>query len=261
MLSADALTPTKKSRRGLSSSALKIIACAAMLIDHVGAYLIPPAQFLLLYYICRIIGRMAFPIFAFCIARGCYYTRNKAKRFLLVFGLGLICELAFWIYSGQLEGNILLTFSCSILVIYTVQAIKMAMTRTDKLLWTIALCSFAAAIALCVVIDRALSLDYGFWGIMVPVLATLPDYREGEAPAFFQRIDRHWVRLVCLAIGIFAHWWYRGMTGLQACAFLALIPLAFYNGLPGKKGMKYAFYIFYPVHLLLIWVIGILLYR
>ncbi len=261
MLSSDALTPAPKPRFGLSSSTLKIIACVTMLIDHVGAYLVSPARFPLLYIILRIIGRIAFPIFAFCIAQGCRYTRNRGKRFLLVFGLGVICELAFWLYSGQLEGNILLTFSCSILVIYAVQAVKMAMVRRDKLLWVIACASLCASVAFSRYIVGVIPLDYGFYGILLPAFAVLPDYKEGEAPTFFRYLDHHWVRLLLFGVGLFLHWWQRGMSDTQAYAFLALMPLALYNGKPGRRGWKYGFYVFYPAHLLLIFLVGLLLTR
>lgn len=263
MLSSDTLTLPKKPRFGLSSSTLKIIACVTMVIDHVGAYLIIPSTsetHLLIYYICRAVGRISFPIFAFCIAQGCRYTRNKVKRFLLVFGLGAICEVVFRIYSGKWDGNILLTFSCSILVIYAVQAVKMAMVRRDKLLWVIACASLCASVAFSRYILRYLPLDYGFYGILLPAFAVLPDYKEGEAPAFFKRVDRHSVRYLCFAAGLLLHWWMRSRGWLQAFSLLALIPLALYNGQPGRKGWKYGFYIFYPAHLLLIGLIGVILY-
>ena len=63
-------------RAGLTGNQLKIIGIIAMTCDHVGLQLLP--QFPIL----RIIGRIAFPIFAFLIAEGCRYTRDK-KRFLL----------------------------------------------------------------------------------------------------------------------------------------------------------------------------------
>ncbi len=261
MLSSDALTPAPKPRFGLSSSTLKIIACVTMLIDHVGAYLVSPARFPLLYIILRIIGRIAFPIFAFCIAQGCRYTRNRGKRFLLVFGLGVICELAFWLYSGQLEGNILLTFSCSILVIYIVQTIKLSMVQRDYVYLLAAVISFGAILLGCYKLPTFIPVDYGFWGILLPVFATLPDYKEGEAPTFFRYLDHHWVRLLLFGVGLFLHWWQRGMSDTQAYAFLALMPLALYNGKPGRRGWKYGFYVFYPAHLLLIFLVGLLLTR
>ena len=50
-----------------------------MTIDHIGAMLFPQAVWL------RVIGRLAFPLFSYCIAEGCRYTRNKARYFGSVF--------------------------------------------------------------------------------------------------------------------------------------------------------------------------------
>ena len=58
---------------GLSGNALKIIGAITMLIDHMGVVLFPGIAIL------RIIGRISFPIFAFMIAEGCRYTKNKLK--------------------------------------------------------------------------------------------------------------------------------------------------------------------------------------
>ena len=58
----------------LNNFTLKMIAILAMAIDHIGFLFYPQAIWL------RIIGRIAFPIFAFMIAEGCYYTRNKLKH-------------------------------------------------------------------------------------------------------------------------------------------------------------------------------------
>ena len=58
-----------------SNSTLKIFACLFMLIDHIGFHLYPRIFEL------RLIGRLAFPIFAFLIAEGCKYTKNKLKHF------------------------------------------------------------------------------------------------------------------------------------------------------------------------------------
>ena len=64
----------------LTNNQLKIIACISMLFDHLGFMVFPKL------IIFRILGRLAFPIFAFMIAEGCYYTRNKLKHFLTIFG-------------------------------------------------------------------------------------------------------------------------------------------------------------------------------
>lgn len=58
---------------GISATALKIIGMIAMTIDHIGYFLFPQIEAF------RIIGRIAYPIFAYMIAEGCRYTRNKVK--------------------------------------------------------------------------------------------------------------------------------------------------------------------------------------
>ena len=64
--------------RFLSNNTLKIIAALAMLADHVGYLLFPDVTVL------RIIGRLAFPIFAFTIAEGCKYTRKAEDEIFLL---------------------------------------------------------------------------------------------------------------------------------------------------------------------------------
>ena len=59
--------------KGLSGNQLKLIALAAMTVDHIGVQFFPNIQLL------RIIGRLALPIFAYMIAQGCRYTKNKAR--------------------------------------------------------------------------------------------------------------------------------------------------------------------------------------
>ena len=66
----------------LTGNQLKLIAAAAMLLDHMGILLFPRIT------IFRILGRLAYPVFAFMIAEGCRYTRNKLRYFLMLFGLG-----------------------------------------------------------------------------------------------------------------------------------------------------------------------------
>ena len=68
----------------LSSNALKLIALVSMTVDHIGLILFPQ------YRVLRIIGRIAFPIFAYMIAEGCRYTSNRIRYFLTIFLLTLL---------------------------------------------------------------------------------------------------------------------------------------------------------------------------
>ena len=68
----------------MTSFVIKIIAAMTMFIDHMGLMLFPHMD------IFRIIGRLAFPIYAYCIAEGFRYTRNRLKYFLQIFILGVL---------------------------------------------------------------------------------------------------------------------------------------------------------------------------
>ncbi|MBQ3507882.1 MAG: hypothetical protein IJA91_04955 [Clostridia bacterium] len=252
-MNLQAAVPAK--RWGLSASTLKIIACVTMLIDHVGAFILTDLEIL------RMIGRIAFPIFAYFIAEGCRYTRNKLKRFLLVFGLAIICEGAYLIYDGKLDGGILLTFSFSILLIYQVQAVKKALAQKKWMgvaLWTLLLA--ASLVAVNCFIEYVMYIDYGFWGVLIPVFTALPDYTEGEAPAYFRYISYRPVKIAFWILGMLLLCIPRGLfTDVQSWCLVSVLFLSFYNGTPGIKRFKYGFYIFYPAHLVVIYLVKALL--
>ena len=251
------LTVPAAKRRGLSASTLKIIACITMVIDHVGAYLLPELPLL------RVIGRISFPIFAYFIAEGCRYTRRKLKRFLLVFGLGLVCETVFFLYSGKIDGGILMTFSLSILLIYQLQALKKSLAQRNwgvAALWSLLLAASVAAVW--GLNEYVLYVSYGFWGVLIPVFTALPDYKEGEAPACFRPLSNLPVKLCFCAAGMLLLCLSRGLfTNIQSYCLFSLIPLALYNGSPGARGMKYGFYLFYPLHLVAIFLLEMLLQK
>ena len=70
---SDSMFSNQKMQFGLNGNTLKIIAAITMLIDHTGFLLFPQSVVL------RVIGRLAYPIYAFMIAEGCRHTRNKLR--------------------------------------------------------------------------------------------------------------------------------------------------------------------------------------
>ncbi len=70
---------------GLSQNQIKLIAAAAMVLDHVGMELFPQ------WTILRIIGRFAFPVFSYCIWEGSRRTHHPWQYLLRMFGMGLLC--------------------------------------------------------------------------------------------------------------------------------------------------------------------------
>ena len=110
----------------LSGNALKILACVFMFIDHLGVIIFPDV------YILRAVGRLAMPLFAWMLAEGCFYTKNKLNHFILIFGLGLITSIVYSVLYDILYGDILITFSLSCLLIYSIDALKMGVVQKTK---------------------------------------------------------------------------------------------------------------------------------
>lgn len=219
----------------LSGNALKLLAALFMTIDHAGVLLLPHVIVL------RILGRLALPIFAFMIAEGCRYTRNRLRYFGSVFALGVLCQIVYYLAERSLYFSILITFSLSIATIYALQDWKDQKTTRSALV-------FFGAVAGVYALNRVFVIDYGFWGCMLPVFA-----------AAFQKTawDRPWVNLGMLGLGLLVL--AADLGQIQYYALPALPLLACYNGRRGRWKLKYFFYLFYPIHLVLLQGIALLL--
>lgn len=231
--------------QGLSGNALKIIAAVCMLIDHVGVMLFPELTVL------RIIGRLSFPIFAFMIAEGCRYTRNRLRYFLTIFCLAAVCQIVYYVYDRDLYMCVLVTFALSILVICPLQNFKCAETGLKKCLWAFVT---AAAVAGVWLLNRSVTIDYGFWGCMLPVFASA---FQGRGKAAESALDRKVVHVLTMGAGLLLLAADSG--GIQAYSLLALPLLMAYSGQVGKWKMKYFFYVFYPAHLAALQAVALLL--
>ena len=222
---------------GLNGNQLKILALIAMTIDHIGCYLYPTHEWM------RIVGRLAFPIFAYMIAEGARYTKNRKKYLGMRFGLGVICQIVYYFAMGSLFQCILITFTFSIVLIY---ALDYAIQRKNAEGWILLGLLFIAVFFLVYVLPKLLShtdynVDYGIWGVLFPVFV----YLGGK---------NKWARLALAAIPlVFLALSYPK----QEYALFALVPLALYNGTRGKWRMKYLFYIYYPLHLVVIYAVGL----
>ncbi len=218
----------------MTATVLKIIAAVTMFIDHAGLILFPQ------YRIFRIIGRLAFPIYAYCIAEGFRYTKNRKKYFLRVFVLGLLCQIVYTVVERDIYLGILLTFSMSIGLMALADQF-LAERREGKIGWGILF--FPAVIAV-YLLTRYVVVDYGFFGVMLPVFASL-----------FKDKPR---RLAMFGAGLLAVSLEQYLLGsmTQFFSLFALVPLFLYNGKQGKYKLKNFFYIFYPAHMVFLYGIG-----
>lgn len=244
---------TKPNLRFLSGNALKILACIAMVIDHVGVLFFPSNM---LY---RKIGRLALPLFAFLLAEGCKHTRNKKKHFFLLAFFAGVCQCVYDVFA-YMNGDsvyvcILVTLLCAELCIFALQDFKRELFKTDsplskKILAFAPLLGAVCATALLCKIQR---VDYGFAGCMFPVFISLSDFKgvatTENQERLFAKIDTDFSRFLCFICGLLFLYVLSPKFLPTEYMFLSLIPIALYNGTRGKWNLKYFFYFFYPLHL------------
>ncbi len=236
-------------RLGLSASTLKIPACVSMLIDHMGILLFPQEHWM------RVVGRLAFPLFAYFIAEGCRYTKNRLKRFVTIFSLGLICEAVYVVADGGYYGNVLLTFSFSVMLIYVWQECqRYVFTRDYKAFLWIAV--FLIAVVGVVVFVQAFGVDYGIAGVMTPVLLSLVDDRSGTMPPALKRLCGRPAKILLFAAALLWLIIANPYVERQLWCLLTVPLLLLYNGEAGKTHLKYGFYLFYPLHLAILQLIA-----
>lgn len=237
----------------MTGNQLKMVALVTMTIDHIGVILLPQ------YPILRIIGRISFPIFAYMVAEGCHYTHDKRRYLGGIVLLGIICQAAYFLTTKSLEQSILTTLALGIVTVYAMQALA---SRRDVIGAIACLGTLGLDATACFVLPHLLSgmgyrIDYGFAGVLLPALCYLPRL---VAPGM-EEGQRRLLTLVPLTAGLLgvAFETVAVFRGIQLFALLAIPLLAMYNGKRGAWRMKHLFYIYYPAHLVVIWVIALVL--
>lgn len=210
----------------LNSFQLKWIAIITMLIDHIGAVLLPE------YVVLRCIGRLSFPIFCFLLTEGFFYTRNVERYIVRLAVFAIISEIPYDLaFLGKFvdfrRQNVFFTLCVGMIMMY---AIKRTNNLTIKAVYLV-LAMWGAQI---------LGGDYGYKGILL--IAIYCFFREQKTIRIF----------------LGAVWNFIGSGVIQQFGVFAAVPLLLYSGEKGKS-MKYVFYVFYPVHLLILYIISAIL--
>ena len=225
--------------RGLDGGALKGIAAALMLMDHVGAILLPEVLAL------RCVGRLAFPIFAFFIAEGYAHTRDFGRYFRRLAILAVVSEIPFNLENGAVfdltRQNVLFTFCLALLTLRGLEALG-----RERGFGRWAGCGLVLAAGFAA--GELLRTDYGGWGVVTVALLYL--CRDGK-------YAKLWLLLAMAAVnglgmGSLTMPVFGGEMPIQIFAVAALPVIWLYNGQAGPKGLRRAFYVFYPAHLLVL---------
>ena len=223
----------------LSGNKLKLIAALSMTLDHIGVQIYTDC------ILFRVLGRFAMPIFAYMIAEGAKYTKNRKRYLTNMLLLAFVCQLVYFFASGSLYQCILVTFSLSIILIYVLDRLIEIKNIKNYIIVIVAFLSvyYVSEILPLILKNTDFAIDYGFAGIMLAVFIYLG---RGKIS-----------KLILMAIGLMFLCFVNG--GVQWYSMLAIIPLALFSGKRGKVNMKSFFYIYYPLHLVVINLISLFL--
>ena len=286
---------TRKFPLILSSFWIKIIALVTMTIDHIG-FMLPEGG---LYTAFRIIGRIAFPLFAFMIAEGAIHTKSFSKYALRLgimasaISLGLIInEILLIDPSLREQGNIFIDLLLGAFAIYLLRQDKWYIKVLAILPILFSVYSFiGSSFEACGCHGKILwcpfflRTQYGWFGVLLIVLYYLAHYctklfvsylsslsgmpLESYKDSNFERIALNIFSVIMLVItstllyvvGTLMPSNYVGwMQDIQFYAIIAGAFILLYNGRRGynKKWFQYGSYLYYPVHLLVIYLVYLL---
>lgn len=238
--------PKNLDKFGLSGSTLKIIAVISMAIDHFGVAIVYAMlqkdyspfctiEDLWKYYdIIRMLGRIAFPIYCFLIVEGFYHTSDRKKYAMRLALFALVSEIPFdlALYHTPFQWQHQNVFFELFLGLITIMLLdkrnpdRPGVAREMAVLsdvWSIFIIFCSCMLA------TICRLDYRYYGILVIVI-------------MYMTRECRWKQ--CLT-GAIAFMW-------EFPAPLTYGLLYFYNGKRGLR-LKYFFYIFYPMHLLILY--------
>lgn len=227
-----------------SQEGLKTLACVTMLLDHIGAVFMPTMANYSLYYALRIIGRLAFPIYCFLLAEGVAHTKNPVKYGLRLF-IGILLaeipfDLALFGHFSWDHQSVMVT----LLLGFCMALIMQKLDRT-KLVPVIAFAFLA----------ELFRTDYGAWGIFMIALFTMT--RERKDRNNLQLIG---MLIICWLMNSASVRIFGIRVPIELFAVLALIPIFLYTGKKstGSKAVQTIFYLFYPVHLWVLYLLTLL---
>ena len=250
--------------KGIDSFTLHILAISFKILDHLwNVFFVNQNQIWM-----NLLGRLAFPIFAFMLVEGFYKTKNRSKYLKRIFIFAVISEISFnLLVSTSVFGspsiffpfnNVLWTFGIALYMLVLLEKIK----NKDNLPVTVKILGKIIISILAMFITRLIVSDYLEYGIMMVLVFYF--FRNRKWWNFVvQIILLAWINIFLIprydfSFNLFGNKIY---APVQSFAIFSLVFIWLYNGKQGihNKITKYMFYSFYPLHLLLIVMIYIFL--
>ncbi len=214
---------------------IKLFALITMVIDHIGLVFFPNV------IIFRIIGRLSMPLFAYCVARGYFYSKQKGSVSKYVKNLSIFAAISQLSYGLLFDGtNIGATWLISVLILIILDVSK------KKVHYVL---SIIAIVGILILLQKFLNVDYGIYGIITPIIM----YK------FFINEEKIWIGAVILLLLIIFYILVEDAMKIQIFSLFAIIIICVSKKKDNKiKLPKTLYYVFYPLHLLVFKLITLL---
>lgn len=226
-------------QKGFSSLTLKLIAIAAMTIDHIAWETVPLES--PLGQLLHLIGRITVPIMAFMIAEGYRHTRNLRRY---AGRLALFALLSHFPYVYYKTGTFTLFFFNTSVIFTLLLGLLVLILLQDNRIPT--------PLAILGTIVLLLLAQFGNWSHYAVVWVVIFGQFSGQPKQAMVRsagVTVLYFLAGLLSLGSLVRWY----ECLYMLGGLLAIPLlSRYNGQRGRLRLKYLFYIYYPLHLILL---------
>lgn len=228
-----------KLKTNMDTNFLKLIAILSMTVDHVGGAFFPQ------YPVFRWIGRLAFPLFCYCMTVGMLYT-SDIKKYFLRLGIFALVSQPFWILAFNSEDFLGNLFNLNIF--FTLLVSLMAAWGAKEKKWWLLIAG--------VLLLSFINFDYSITGLVLMLIFYYCRNRPWLGILFYTlsylpALNGYMEDPLALKLGGHA-------VGFEIFCLLAL-PLIYCHTNVRPKINKWFFYLYYPAHLLAIFLIGLLL--
>lgn len=228
---------TIKNTRLLTSNTLKVIAITAMFVDHMSTWLVPKGT--MLDILLHTFGRLAAPIMCFLIAEGYFYTSNVKRYIQRLFVFALISHLPFVMFFGVEWWQATSVIWSLLMGLVALSACKNSNLSLFRKISIVILCCLFAWTA-----------NWNYIAVLwIVSFGLFRDQLRNQIISFAA------IGIILYAIpGIIDYGW----TSIYRFGVLLAIPLlTLYSGEVGKKSniIKWGFYIFYPLHLIILYIL------
>ena len=235
----------------ITSNILKIIGITCMIFDHIGYYFFENID-IQVFYMFRIIGRIAMPIFTFLLVQGFFHTKNLKKYLLKIFGMAVFTQLILFILQFMFNRytnlkyidlvsclNILFSFSLILLVLKSFSNLVKNKLNFILIIFIFLLYFF-------------INFDYSFRVLILGICFYFCEmYKLRYKNKYIYKILIFIsILLICIDKNILSYF-----------SILSCIPIFLYNGKLGNKSkkLKNIFYLSFPINHIVIGLISIIL--